>query len=446
LFKILIMKINRLKNKKILLLGFGREGLSSYKFLRRYVKNGLIGVADEKRLADFEKQYQTVLTQDKKLSLHLGKNYLDSLEDYEVIIKTPGIKLDKKIAKAYGDTSKLTSNLNIFLANISGKVIGVTGSKGKSTSASLIYHIFRKAGRKVVLIGNIGRPALDYLNWDSKHTIFVVEMSSYQLDTLNQKKIDSALITAFFPEHLDYHGNSHKYFQAKMNIVRNLKKNGVMVYNRKYKKIKRFIDNQRVKNIGYLYNSIGAYCHTPLLGKHNRENIFGCIEIAKLFEVREAIINRTIKNFRGLPHRLENVGKFKGIRFYNDVLSTTPESTIEAIDALKGKSLETIILGGFDRGLDYKKLARKIVSSKVKNVILWPHSGIKIYKEIRKLENSEIRLVQVKNMRETVRACYKYTAKDGVALLSPASSSYDFYKNFEEKGKEFNRLAMALGR
>ncbi|MFH1890280.1 MAG: UDP-N-acetylmuramoyl-L-alanine--D-glutamate ligase [Candidatus Kuenenbacteria bacterium] len=438
---------------KYLILGFGREGLSSYKYLRRKYPKMIIGIADKNALKDFDKQYRKVLKKDKNLELYLGKNYLKSLDKFRVVVKSPGIKLKKsRGASRYA----LTSNLNIFLKDIQGKVIGVTGSKGKSTSASLIYHILKKYvgthrwcsdvfRHGVFLIGNIGKPSLNYLSKDSKNTIFVIEISSYQLESLAAKKIDVALITSFFPEHLDYHGSLNEYFKAKMNIVLNLKDKGVVVYNKKYKRVGEFV---------------GAYCNTPLrsigckgeykgktklFGRHNLENILGVVEVVKLFDVRKKKIEEAVKSFKSLEHRLEYVGKFREIEFYNDVLSTTPESTIEAIDALKDKNLETIIVGGFDRGLDYRRLARKIVGSKIKNVILWPHSGSVILSEVRSAttngaEGSRINLMKVKNMQETVRACYKYTSNGGTVLLSPAASSYDFYRDYREKGKEFKRL------
>ena len=468
------MKATQLKSKKILILGFAREGLSSLKFLRNSLGKEKIGVADGKGLKDFDEVYRKVLVRDKNLELYLGKNYLDCLDKFDVIIKTAGLKLDDKLVRKLSRKGiKITTNLNIFLANIQGKVIGVTGSKGKSTSASLIYQILRQAGKKAVLVGNMGKPFLDYLKDDSSKTIFVAELSSYQLDTLDQSKIEAALITAFFPEHLNYHGSVGKYFQAKMNIVRNLKAGGVVVYCKKYKKIGEFVKRAGInKGIGYSLGSKPSQASGTrslacpgLLGHHNQENILGCIKMAKLFKVKDATIKKTIKNFKGLPHRLEYAGKYRRIDWFDDAISTTPESTIAGINALKdsGYKLETLIVGGFDRGLNYRKLARKIIKEKIKNVICWPNAGERILKEIKKQRNREIRnspcrnspakagisqgkeinginLVKVINMRETVKAAYKYTSHGGAVLLSPAASSYDFYKNFEEKGEEFRKM------
>ncbi|PIP29151.1 hypothetical protein CO134_03500 [Candidatus Kuenenbacteria bacterium CG_4_9_14_3_um_filter_39_14] len=417
-------KAMAMARKKILILGFAREGLSSYKYLRKKYRQQLITVADAKKLSEFDKKYRDILKKDKNLELKLGKNYLKNLDKYNLIIKTAGIKLNKK-------NIHITTNLNIFLENIQGKIIGVTGTKGKSTTASLIDSILKAANKKVVLVGNIGKPFLDYLKLDSKNTIYVAELSSHQLDTL-KGGLDVGVFTSFYPEHLDYHGNLKNYWQAKMNLVKNSK---IIIVNKKIKKINR-------KKISYGPVKIKA----SLLGRHNQENIAAAMAVAKLFKIKKNIINKTIKNFKPLEHRLEYVGKYKNINFYNDVLSTTPESTMEAINALQRKNLQTIIVGGFDRGLDYKNLAKKIVSARIKNVIYWPHTGEKIIREIKKIK-SEFRpnLIAVKNMEQTIKTAYKYTPANFTVLLSPAAASYNFYQNYQEKGKEFKKLVKKFG-
>ena len=416
-------KAMAMARKKILILGFAREGLSSYKYLRRQNKNQAITIADKKRINEFDKKYRDVLKKDKNLKLKLGKNYLKNLDKYNLIIKTAGIKLKNNL--------EVTTNLNLFLENLQGKIIGVTGTKGKSTTASLIYSILKAANKKVVLVGNIGKPFLDYLSQDSENTIYVAELSSHQLDTF-KGSLDVGVFTSFYPEHLDYHSNLKNYWQAKMNLVRNSK---IIIVNKK------IISQREIphwgKNKKITYKS--ANIKSGLLGKHNQENIAGTIKVAKLFKIKKDIIDKAIKNFKPLEHRLEYVGKYKNISFYNDVLSTTPESTIEAIESLK--NLETIIVGGYDRGLDYKKLAREIIDAKIKNIIYWPHTGEKIMREIKKVRSKfRPNLIAVKNMKQTVKAAYKYTPASCAVLLSPAAASYDFYQNYREKGAEYKKL------
>ena len=179
------MALNSLKDEKILILGFGREGFSSLKFLLgKKLEAENITVADQNRLGQFQPKYREELKK-SKVNLQLGEKYLNNLDKFEVIVKTSGIKLDDKLVKKLESKGiEITTNLNLFLSQLQGKIIGVTGSKGKSTTATLIYEILKAAGTKTILVGNIGKPFLDYLNQDAKNAIFVAELSSYQLDTL----------------------------------------------------------------------------------------------------------------------------------------------------------------------------------------------------------------------------------------------------------------------
>jgi UDP-N-acetylmuramoyl-L-alanine---L-glutamate ligase len=441
------MKIQRLKDKKILILGFGREGQSSLRFIRKYYPKQIIGVVDQNTWAQFGPTEKDWLKKDKNLVLHLGKNYLKNLDQFEVIVKTSGIKLpDNRVKKLTRQGTMVTTNLNIFLANIQGRVTGVTGTKGKSTTTSLIYAILKTAGQKTVLVGNIGKPFLDYIKEDSKQTIFVAELSSYQLDTLDQE-IDLAVVTSFSPEHLNYHGSLNKYFQAKMNIVRHLKKGGTVVYNQKFKRVNDFIKKQKINSVGYSLLSLrvdpllrGDVAISRLIGEHNQQNMAGAVAVAKYWKIKDADIKKTLAKFRPLEHRLELVGTFRGTTFYNDVLSTTPESTIEAMRTLEDKNLQTLIVGGFDRGLNYRKLAREIKKSKIRTVICWPHAGEKIARELKKIKAGN-KIIRVKNMTETIKAAFQYTKSGEAVVLSPAASSYDFYTDYREKGTEFKRLA-----
>ncbi|NMB48380.1 UDP-N-acetylmuramoyl-L-alanine--D-glutamate ligase [Candidatus Kuenenbacteria bacterium] len=441
------MKTGELKNKKILILGFGREGQSSLRYLRKYYPKQLIGVADQNTLAQFGPTERNWLKKDKNLVLNLGQNYLKNLEQFEVIIKTSGIKLPDKLTKKLAQQGTwVTTNLNIFLANLQGRVVGVTGTKGKSTTASLIYEILKQAGKKTVLVGNIGKPFLDYINKDSKQTIFVAELSSYQLDTLTEK-LDMAVMTSFYPEHLNYHGSLTNYFQAKMNIVRHLKKGGAVVYNQNFKRVADFIKKQSAtKAIGYPSLSLrggsllrGDVAISHLLGEHNQQNIAGAMAVAKYWKIGDADIKKALAKFQSLEHRLELVGKFHGINFYNDVLSTTPESTLAAVKTLRDKNLQTLIVGGFDRGLNYANLAREIKKAKIRTVICWPHTGETMARELRRIKTAA-KIIPVKNMRQTVAAAFKYTKPGEAVALSPAASSYDFYSDYREKGKEYKKL------
>ena len=451
------MQLKKILQKKIIILGFGREGLSTFKFLRSLNKKKEIIIADKKNLSDFKKTIPKKILKDKNVEFFLGEKYLSCLKSGEVIIKSPGISVFKikEIKKAKKNGAIITSGVNLFFEKTRGKIIGITGTKGKSTTASLIYSILKKAKFKVYLCGNIGNPVLDYLKYDDKNTYFIIELSSYQLEDL-EKSPEIAVFTSFFPDHLDYHGSLKKYFEAKTNIFSPKTK---IVYNAKFKKIKNFLKKYK-KNILYPCNNktnriskdnylainnkkIFSFDSMKLKGRHNKENILAAVMVAKILKVNSKIIKKTVLNFHGLPHRLEDIGKFKKIYFYDDSASVTPESTREAIITLKNKNIGTIILGGLDRGYNFGMLARTILEAKIKNIIFFPDSDKNIWGSLKKSYlkfNKKYSLPEkksVKNMQDCVQQCFRVTSPEEICLLSPASPSYLSFQNFEDRGNQF---------
>jgi len=442
------MELIHLKNKKILILGFAREGLSSYKFLRRYFKNEKLWVADNKTLNQFESSYKKILQQDKNLILNLGKKYLNNLAKVDIIIKTPGIKLNSKLIRQLEKRNIIiTSNLNIFLANIKGKVIGVTGSKGKGTVATLIFKILQAGKKKVFLVGNIGQPFLNSIKQDSLQTIYVAELSSFHLEKVIGK-FAVGVFLSFFPEHLKEHNSVKNYFDAKMNLIRNIKTGGVVVYNKNYKEIDQAIKQFKKNKTNIKFLGIPRQARdkllpikTPLLGQHNQLNIQAALTVAKLFKIKKSIILKTIKNFGGLPYRLEPVGKFKGIKFYCDTLGTTPEATSKAVEALQKINLQTLIVGGVSKGGNYNIVAKAIIKSKIRTLIILPNVGMEIGKIIKKNRaQNKPNLVVAKNMKQAVNQAFKLTRPNETVCLSPAGASFDFYKDYAAKGEDFKRL------
>lgn len=399
------MKLDQLKKyKKILILGYGKEGQATERFLKKYYPNALIGIADIKN----------------------NPNYLDEQKNYDLIIRSPGIPKNL-ITKPY------TTATNIFLANIDNVVIGVTGSKGKSTTVSLIYSILKQAGKKVHLIGNIGKPMLDeMLKETGKDDIFVCEFSSYQLDDIKYSP-HIAVILDLFPEHMNYHGDVENYYNAKKNIISRSTADDYFIYNPKFKELQSWAKNLICKTLPFEQNIVIVDGDIPLIGKHNRENIKASITVAHLLNINNETIVEAVKKFKPLPHRLQMIGKFTEIIFYDDAISTTPESTILAIESLK--QIGTIFLGGTDRGYDFNKLVEVVIDYKIPNIVLFPDSGEKIFGLFQKVTG--INFLKTESMEEAVKFAYKYTQKNKICLLSNASPSYSLWKNFEEKGDLF---------
>jgi UDP-N-acetylmuramoylalanine--D-glutamate ligase len=389
--------------KNILILGYGKEGIATKKYIKKNYPDFKIGIGDAK----------------------FDKNYLNKQKDYDVAIKTPGIKKEL-MAIPY------TTATNIFFSKVLGKntIIGITGSKGKSTTASLIYEILKEAGKNVKILGNIGNPMLEALikNPPADREIFVLELSSAQLEDLDFSP-NIAVVTNLFPEHMDYHGNEENYYKAKKNILNFQNGSDVFVYNPEVKKIADWAKETKAKAIPF---ARANNFDSRLLGEHNKKNIEAAVSVAKLFNISEKIIKKAVRNFKPLEHRLEFVGEFRGIKFYDDAISTTPESTIMAIKTLK--NIDTIFLGGQDRGYDFSQLEKIIKKYKIKNVVLFPESGNRILNQGRGFN-----ILKTSGMEKAVRFAYKNTKKGSICLLSCASPSYSLWKNFEEKGNQFKK-------
>ncbi|MEK7109890.1 MAG: UDP-N-acetylmuramoyl-L-alanine--D-glutamate ligase [Patescibacteria group bacterium] len=399
------MKLDQLKKyKKILILGYGKEGQATERFLKKFVPMAEVGIADKKYSSD----------------------YLDEQNKYDLIIRSPGIPKNL-ITKPY------TTASNIFLANIDNVVIGVTGSKGKSTTVSLIYSILKMAGKSAHLIGNIGKPMLDeMLKPIGKEDIFVCEFSSYQLDDIEHSPHISVVLD-LFPEHMNYHGDVKNYYNAKKKIIARVTTDDYFIYNPKFSELKSWAKNSICKKISFEQNIPIRDKDIPLMGKHNKENVKAAVTVAHLLGVDDSIIVEAVKKFKPLPHRLQIVGKFKEIIFYDDAISTTPESTICAINSFS--KIGTIFLGGLDRGYDFDELSRVIIEKRIPNIVLFPDSGKKIFELLKKADG--IKFLKTEGMEEAVKFAYDNTPANTVCLLSTASPSYSLWKNFEEKGDLF---------
>ncbi len=389
--------------KKVLILGYGKEGMMTEKYLRKYFPEIKIDIADQET----------------------DKNYLKKQKGCDLAVKTPGIK------KELIEIPYITAT-NLFFSQVKNATVGVTGSKGKSTTTSLIYSILKVAGKKVRLVGNIGSPMLEVLLKPiDDDEIFVVELSSYQLDDLRYSP-QIAVVTNLFPEHMDFHGSTEKYYAAKKNIVNFQNVDDFFVFNGKNKELKKWSGGVRADDFSRI---ILGDVKVPLLGAHNAENVKAAIAVANILGISSGAIKKGIETFKGLSHRLELVGEFKGIKFYDDAISTTPESTIAAIDALP--DTDTIFLGGLNRGYDFTQLAIRIGRSKISNIVFFPDSGREIEKALHQKSHKKYLTMHARDMSAAVEFAFANTKSGKICLLSTASPSYSIWKNFEEKGDKF---------
>jgi len=423
------MHIRELNNKAICILGFGREGQAAIDAIEEFAPGA------EVTIADIDEQIQAP---SKKIWLQVGTGYLQNLEKFDVIIRSPGIPPCPELEAVKG---KVTNSTQIFLDTVSEEgstVIGVTGTKGKSTTASLISLILKEAGEDVHLVGNIGVPVLNFLKQAKKDTYFVQEMSSAQLMDLTTSP-PIAVITSFFPEHLDYHGTLENYKKAKRHIAEFQKSGDSVYYNAQSKDAEKMALYSKGGKMPFDANdSLISQEEMHIRGEHNLMNIAAACKVAKHFHIDDATIKKALTSFEGLPHRLEHLGTHDDLEWVDDAISTIPQAAIAALKALDGK-VETIILGGKDRGQDFTELATEIINGNIKTVILHGENSDRIRAALDgagydgKIENTD-------DMKEVISAAKKHTTPHAIVLLSPASASYDKYKDFEEKGKKFAAL------
>lgn len=410
------MKISELKDKKILILGFGREGKDTFLFLKKMFPKKALAVADRKKIKK----------PSRETKVFFGKSYLQAGKKYDIVIKAPGIPY-KSLPQSI--VPKIITQTDLFFDNCPGRIIGVTGTKGKSTTSSLIYAILKKAGIQAHLVGNIGKPVLSSLLKAGKKDVFVCELSSHQL--YNAKKSPNiAVLLNIYEEHLDYYKSFKDYVNAKANIAKHQTKGDFIVYNSRNKLVKRIAEKSRARKIKFQ-------------GKYYSENIEAAKKVAAVFKIPRKTVSAAIEEFKFLPHRLEYAGNFKGIKFYNDSLATIPGATIGALHYL-GKNVQTLIAGGFDRKINYSKLGQEINKSGVKFLILFPTTGQRILKEVLKERKKPIKHFFVKNMKEAVRLAYQNTDKGKICLLSPASASFNLFLNYEERGNLFKKFVKML--
>lgn len=420
------MHIRDFNGKTVCVAGYGREGRATVAALEFHAPECEITIADRNAEIDIpnEKHWK-----------QLGEGWLENLEKFDAVIVSPGITPDQ-----LPDLPTITNATQIFLDSIGPNttVIGVTGTKGKSTTASLLHAILETAGYNSSLLGNIGNPSLSYFaegNGPEGDDYVVLEMSSYQLmRTTTSPHI--ALVTSFFPEHLDYHGNLDAYKEAKTNICSFQKESDMVFYFSASEGAAQIASQSPGTKVPYTeQQSPIAVIDTKLLGTHNLFNIAGASAIARHLGIEDATIVAACQQFPGLPHRLRDLGVYGGVRWVDDAISTTPESAIAAIHAVSAH-LKVIIVGGKDRGYNFAKLGEVISASSIEHVITLGQSGSTIASLISgpKIHKAESMAQAVTLAKDVVESDAAYTV-----LLSPASPSYDMYQNYEKKGEDFEQ-------
>lgn len=431
------MKYDELKpifsGKRAVILGYGREGKSWLGILKELNVCREIAVADMNELSI------------PGITTISGEDYLEKCAEYDLILQSPGVIVKNRLDE--NAKAKILTQTELLLMLHPCKIIGITGTKGKSTTSSLIYHFLKASGINSMLIGNIGIPPLQRLEEMNEDTTAVLEMSCHQLEFVRHSP-DISVLLNIFPEHLDHYVDFNAYANAKRNIMRFQDKDGVAVINKallpaetKAKVYTAALDeNADIWTDGrdiFMFGEKIENIKTNLCGKHNLYNIAVALAAAVKAGADKDKCLLSLNDFNALEHRLEKVAVINGVEYINDSISTVPEAAIAAVKAFDG--VDCLILGGMDRGISYDKLGDFLNVGEVANVILLPDTGKRLAKLI---TNKNVNVVFADNMEQAVETAARLAKKR--VVLSPAAASYGFYKNFEERGKDFKKLVMKL--
>jgi UDP-N-acetylmuramoylalanine--D-glutamate ligase len=449
--------VGNYKGKRIAILGWGINGSDVFNFLSG--SGAEISILDRNPglLIDGKVKEQA--------NIVLGDNYLEGLDKYDIIFRAPAVyRYSPEIVAAEKRGVVVTSAIKVFFELCKGMIIGVTGTKGKGTTCTLIYEILKESGKNVFLAGNIGKPVLELLPSLDEKSVVVLELSSFQLIDL-ERSPHVAVVLNITLDHMDWHRDEEEYIKAKKNIVRYQSEDDYSVVNSDYQKSMNFAsegkshklffsrykrvrgcyakDGKLILNIGEVVN-LGDLSNLLLRGRHNWENV--CASCCASFIAGADLdsIKKVVFSFKGLEHRLELVREVGGIKFYNDSFSTNPQTTMAAVASFEEPI--TLILGGSDKGLSYDELSQEIVKvGRVRNVILMGKISDIIFESLLKAGyRGKVIETGVSGMREIVKTSVKVTPKGGVVLLSPATASFDMFSDYKDRGNSFKREVMLL--
>jgi len=438
------MTLDDLKNKKIAFLGLGtnNQGLASY--------------LKERKIA-FD------VLRDWESPEELTKSVLS----YDVLFRSPGLPyLSEPIQKALQAGIEVYSQTKLFFDLCPAKIIGVTGTKGKGTTATLIYNILKAAGKRARLAGNIGQDPFEFIDNLTGDAWVVLELSSFQLQDLH-KSPHIAVVLKTTSEHLDHHQDTSEYVEAKTNIVTHQTKDDFAVLNYDRETTRGFVDLTKASiwwNSTETTVSPGCYIEgsdivlnssagkqvvvkvsdVGLIGRFNLENVTASVACSSLAGANKIeIIKKAIKEFKGLEHRLEFVRDLSGVKFYNDTFSSTPETTIAAISAFEEPIV--LIVGGSEKGSDFKELGTKIATAKIKALLAVGKEGPRIVESAKSAGfQGKIYDSGLSDMEKIVGRANEISETGDVVLLSPAAASFDMFKNYKQRGELFKKFASRL--
>lgn len=461
-----------LKNKKITIMGLGlnQGGLGVARFLAK--AGAKILITDLKTEEELGPSLKKLKGFDIKYIL--GRHREEDFINTDMVIQNPAVPHNSKYLEiAQNQGIPIETDLGLFFQFCSSKnIIAVAGTKGKSTVSQLIYHIFKEAQKDTILAGNIGISVLDILEKINPQTWVILEISTWQMEGIKDRKFipQTGVLTNILPDHLDRYSNFEKYAQAEKLIFKYQQSNDNLVVNFDNKETHRakreinskvywFSAKEKIEPGCYLENdelvfqseeykmAFAKISELPLPGLHNLENILAASTVGFIHDIPGEIILKALNNFPGISYRLEFIGEFKGIKFYNDTCATTPEATLAALESFPKQPI-ILILGGKDKKLNYENLGIAIGKNiNIKKIILLQHpaydASLKIFSALKKHLDSK-KIIQISNLKVGVEIALQQAKENDLILLSPAATSFGMFKNEFDRGDQFNKIVKNL--
>ena len=444
--------------EKLIVLGGGESGVGA----------AILGKEKsyEVFLSDFSKlkpKFRAKL-QKEDINFEEGGHTFSRLEKADLVVKSPGISDNLEIIKNLRENGiKIISEIEFASWFTDANIIGITGSNGKTTVTNMVYHILKNAGLSVSMAGNVGFSFAEQVAREYFHN-YVLELSSFQLDGVEDFRPHIAILTGITPDHLDrYHDNFQEYIQAKFKITKNQTKNDFLIYNRDDEVIANWLAKNTVKaqlipftnttimadlsafiqdneiNVKLNHNSFTMSVNDlGVKGDHNTRNAMAASTAARLLKIRKQTIRESMESFQGVEHRLEQLGKINKVAFINDSKATNVNATFYALDSMTSPTVW--IVGGVDKGNVYEDLL-PLVNEKVKAIVCLGIENQKIYNAF---SNCVDTIVESSNMADAIAKAYGLTEDHDAVLLSPACSSFDLFENYEDRGRQFKEAVHYL--
>lgn len=455
--------IDFLVSKKVAVIGLGIGNIDLFKYLAQKGVN----ITGFDKSDDFD-MLKNDLLKYSNASIITGQDYLDKLINFDIIFKTQSMRRDiPQLQTAVRNGAVLTSEMWEFVKYCKAKIIAVTGSSGKTTTTTLIGEFLKQQGYKVWVGGNIGTPLFHRLNDINYNDYVVLELASCQLQMFGHKSPDISVITNITPNHLDFHEDYDEYIYCKSIIYKYQKPNDIVIlnddnditrslretvhskaymftrtskYDKKESKEGAYISDDAIYvNVEGKINKVLEIKDIKIPGKHNIENYMAAI-LATYSLVNTDTINHEAKNFSGVEHRVEYVRTINGVRFYNDSIGTTPSRTVASLQSFDQKVI--LIAGGYDKHIPYDIMG-PLINEKVKGLVLMGQTKDKI-KEAYNSYACNAPLIEADTLEEAVKKAFDMAREGDIVIMSPASASFDMFKNFEVKGNLYKQIVNSL--